>query len=289
MSRIAYVNGQYVSHRDGSVHIEDRGYQFGDGVYEVVLIHGSQIMDCDGHLDRLQRSLAEMDLPMPVSRPCFLMILRRMVALNHIKKGIIYLQVTRGVAKRDHKYPAHTVPALVMTAKHLHFTDVMSEDGVSAITAADERWARRDIKTIQLLANCRAKQKAAEQGAYEAILVMPDGSVSEGSSSNVWMVSAEGELVTREASNDILNGITRQSIAQIASERQMKIVNRSFTVADMLNAKEVFVTSATSLVTPITKIDDTVIANGKMGSLSAALRADYLEKTSRVSANERNA
>jgi D-alanine transaminase len=169
-----------------------------------------------------------------------------------------------------------------MTAKHLHFTDVMSEDGVSAITVADERWARRDIKTIQLLANCRAKQKAAEQGAYEAILVMPDGSVSEGSSSNVWIVSAEGELVTREASHDILNGITRRSVAQVASERQMKIVNRNFTVADMLNAKEVFVTSATSVVTPITKIDDTVIANGKMGSLSKALRADYLEKTPRV-------
>ena len=282
MSRIAYVNGRYVSHRDGVVHIEDRGYQFGDGVYEVVLVYNSELMDCDGHITRLERSLSEMDMPMPVSRPCLKLILHRLISLNHIKKGIIYLQVTRGVAPRDHAYPAHSTPALVMTAKHLHFRDVISDNGVKAITVPDERWARRDIKTIQLLANCRAKQLAAEQGAYEAIMVMPDGSVSEGSTSNVWILTADGELVTREASNDILNGITRQTITRIAAERQVHIVNRDFTVNDMLRAEEVFVTSATSIVTPVTEIDGKVIKDGKPGSLSAALRADYMEKADRT-------
>ncbi len=282
MSRIAYVNGRYVSHRDGAVHIEDRGYQFGDGVYEVVLVHNSELMDCEGHVTRLERSLSEMDMTMPVSRPCVIMILRRMISLNHIKKGIIYIQVTRGVAPRDHKYPAHSTPALVMTAKHLRFCEVMSDDGVKAITVPDERWARRDIKTTQLLANCRAKQRAAEQGAYEAIMVMPDGSVSEGSSSNVWILTSDGVLVTRKASNDILNGITRQTITRIASERQVQIVNRNFTVNEMLGAEEVFVTSATSIVTPVTEINGTVIKDGKTGSLSAALRADYLEKSDRT-------
>ena len=169
-----------------------------------------------------------------------------------------------------------------MTAKHLRFCEVISDDGVKAITVPDERWARRDIKTIQLLANCRAKQRAAEQGAYEAIMVMPDGSVSEGSSSNVWILTADGELITRKASNDILNGITRQTITRIAMERQVQIVNRDFTVNDMLAAEEVFVTSATSVVTPVTEIDGTVIKDGKIGSLSAALRADYFEKSDRT-------
>ena len=200
----------------------------------------------------------------------------RMIRLNHLQHGSIYLQITRGVARRDHKFPAASWPAMVMTAKHLASPPMSSQKGVAAITLADERWARRDIKTIQLLPNCLAKQRAAEAGAFEAILVMPDGSVSEGSSSNVWIVNTAGELVTRTANENILNGITRQSVQKIAQAHQLKMVERNFDVAEMLAAREVFITSATSIVTAVTQIDDRKIADGKIGRISAALREDYL-------------
>jgi D-alanine transaminase len=199
-----------------------------------------------------------------------------MIRLNYVVNGTIYLQVTRGVARRDHKFPSASQPALVMTAKLLASMPSPSQKGVAAITVADERWARRDIKTIQLLPNCLAKQEAAEKGAFEAILVMPDGSVSEGSSSNVWLVTDKGELVTRKANENILNGITRQSVKRIAGAHQLKVSERSFDVAEMLKAREVFITSATSIVTAVTKIDDTVISNGEIGVVSAALREGYI-------------
>jgi len=276
MSRVAYVNGRYIAHHQAAVHIEDRGYQFGDGVYEVVMVLNGQFVDYDGHIKRLYNSLNSIQMDVPISEPALQMIMTRMVRLNHLQHGSIYLQITRGVARRDHKFPAASWPAMVMTAKHLASPPMPAQKGVAAITAADERWARRDIKTIQLLPNCLAKQRAAEAGAFEAILVMPDGSVSEGSSSNVWIVNKAGELVTRTASENILNGITRQSVQRIAHEHQLKIIERNFDVAEMLAAREVFITSATSIVTAVIKIDDQEIADGKIGRISAALREDYL-------------
>ncbi len=276
MSRVAYVNGRYIAHHQAAVHIEDRGYQFGDGVYEVVMVLNGQFVDYDGHIKRLYNSLNSIQMDVPISEPALQMIMTRMVRLNHLQHGSIYLQITRGVARRDHKFPAASWPAMVMTAKHLASPPMPAQKGVAAITAADERWARRDIKTIQLLPNCLAKQRAAEAGAFEAILVMPDGSVSEGSSSNVWIVNKAGELVTRTASENILNGITRQSVQSWAHEHQLKIIERNFDVAEMLAAREVFITSATSIVTAVIKIDDQEIADGKIGRISAALREDYL-------------
>lgn len=276
MSRVAYVNGRYIAHHQAAVHIEDRGYQFGDGVYEVVMVLNGQFVDYDGHIKRLYNSLNSIQMDVPISEPALQMIMTRMVRLNHLQHGSIYLQITRGVARRDHKFPAASWPAMVMTAKHLASPPMPAQKGVAAITAADERWARRDIKTIQLLPNCLAKQRAAEAGAFEAILVMPDSSVSEGSSSNVWIVNKAGELVTRTASENILNGITRQSVQRIAHEHQLKIIERNFDVAEMLAAREVFITSATSIVTAVIKIDDQEIADGKIGRISAALREDYL-------------
>ena len=276
MSRVAYVNGRYIAHHQAAVHIEDRGYQFGDGVYEVVMVLNGQFVDYDGHIKRLYNSLNSIQMDVPISEPALQMIMTRMVRLNHLQHGSIYLQITRGVARRDHKFPAASWPAMVMTAKHLASPPMPAQKGVAAITAVDERWARRDIKTIQLLPNCLAKQRAAEAGAFEAILVMPDGSVSEGSSSNVWIVNKAGELVTRTASENILNGITRQSVQRIAYEHQLKIIERNFDVAEMLAAREVFITSATSIVTAVIKIDDQEIADGKIGRISAALREDYL-------------
>ena len=276
MSRVAYVNGRYLAHHQAAVHIEDRGYQFGDGVYEVVMVLNGQFVDYDGHIKRLYNSLKSIQIDIPISESALRVVMGRMIRLNHLQHGSIYLQITRGVARRDHKFPAVSWPAMVMTAKHLASPPLPDQKGVAAITLTDERWARRDIKTIQLLPNCLAKQRAAEAGAFEAILVMPDGSVSEGSSSNVWIVNTAGELVTRTVNENILNGITRQSVQKIAQAHQLKMVERNFDVAEMLAAREVFITSATSIVTAVTQIDDRKIADGKIGRISAALREDYL-------------
>lgn len=277
MSRIAYVNGRYIPHSQASVHVEDRGYQFADGIYEVVMVLNGQPIDYGGHLKRLYNSLKLIKIKANFSEASLRIIIARMIRLNHLVNGTIYVQVTRGVARRDHKFPTTSQPAIVMTAKLLASMPSPSQKGVAAITVADERWARRDIKTIQLLPNCLAKQEAAEKGAFEAILVMPDGSVSEGSSSNVWLVTDKGELVTRKANENILNGITRQSVQRIAGMHQLKVSERTFDVAEMLNAREVFITSATSIVTAVTKIDDTVISDGEIGVVSAALREDYIQ------------
>lgn len=277
MSRIAYVNGRYIPHSQASVHVEDRGYQFADGIYEVVMVLNGQPVDYDSHLKRLYNSLKLIKIKANFSEASLRIIIARMIRLNHLVNGTIYVQVTRGVARRDHKFPTASQPAIVMTAKLLASMPSPSQKGVAAITVADERWARRDIKTIQLLPNCLAKQEAAEKGAFEAILVMPDGSVSEGSSSNVWLVTDKGELVTRKANENILNGITRQSVQKIAGMHQLKVSERTFDVAEMLNAREVFITSATSIVTAVTKIDDTVISDGEIGVVSAALREDYIQ------------
>lgn len=276
MSRIAYVNGRYIRHADAAVHIEDRGYQFGDGIYEVITVINGKLYDCDGHMARLTRSLAEISLDNPLTEDVLMLVMTRLVRMNALKHGTIYLQITRGVARRDHKFPANAQSAIVMTVKHMRLAGRQNEAGVKAIIVDDLRWARRDIKTIQLLPNCLAKQAAAEQGAYEAIMVMPDGSVSEGSSSNVWILTHDNQLVTRPASHDILNGITRQSIEKIAKKRQISVEFRAFDTAEMLAAKEVFVTSATSLATAITQIDEHMISDGKVGEIAHALRADYL-------------
>ena len=276
MSRFAYVNGSYVSHCDAAVHIEDRGYQFGDGVYEVVLLINGKMADCDGHIKRLNRSLGELEIKCPVSEGAMRQIMARLTRINRLKTGIIYIQITRGVATRNHAFPKHTLASLIMTVKNVSVDTGRQLAGKSAITVPDQRWDRRDIKTIQLLPNCLAKQAASEQGAYEAIMVMPDGTVSEGASSNVWILNKDNQLITRQADEDILNGITRRTIKSIAAERQMEIEERSFSVDEMMQSKEVFVTSATSMVTALTHIDGKKINGGKVGLIASALKADYI-------------
>ena len=275
MSRFAYVNGSYHPLSEAAVHIEDRGYQFGDGVYEVVLVRHGRLHDLDGHLARLDRSLKEIFITPPVGERALRLIMARLVRLNRLVNGIIYLQITRGVARRDHKFPADAEPSLVLTTKSVHVE--AHTTGKAAITVKDERWARRDVKTIQLLPNCLAKQAASAKGAYEAIMVMPDGTISEGSSSNLWMVTPSGELITRQADHDILNGITRRAIMKLAEERQMPVIERPFTVAEALAAKELFVTSATSIAMPIIRLDDQEIGDGSAGEVALHLRAAYLE------------
>jgi len=275
MSRIAYVNGRYLLHKNASVHIEDRGYQFGDGVYEVVLVLNKKMIDFDSHFNRLNRSLNEICLEFTYSETTIKQIFKRLIRANLITNGLLYLQVTRGVAHRAHHFPTDVAPALVVTAKPTSIT--LHIDGRKAITTPDQRWDRRDIKTIQLLPNCIAKQEAVEQDAFEAIMVLKDGTITEGASSNLWMIDSENQLVTRKASSAILNGITKLRLTEIAGMHQYKVVERSFTVEEAINAKELFVTSATAIVTPIIQLDDHLIADGNAGPVAMALRSAYLE------------
>ena len=278
MSRIAYVNGRYVPHREAQVHIEDRGYQFADGVYEVILVHRGKLVDEIPHLDRLDRSLSELRIESPMPRAPMRQVLREMVRRNRINDGIVYIQATRGVARRDHPFPKNTKPALVMTSRRLAMPDrAKAEEGVAALTIPDIRWARCDIKAVALLPNVLGKQQAREAGAYEAWQVDDEGYVTEGTSTNTWIVTPDGELVTRQIGEQILSGITRATLIGLADKLGVKLVERRFSVEEALDAREAFVTSATSFVTPITKINDSVIGNGRAGSVAMGILDNYLD------------
>jgi D-alanine transaminase len=277
MSRIAYVNGRYVPHKDARVHIDDRGYQFGDGIYEVCAVRGGAMVDSVPHLDRLERSLREMAMAMPMSRAALESVMRETIRRNLVREGIVYLQLTRGVAPRDHAFPTNPKTQVVVTARNAKpHAAAMLEDGVKAVVQPDIRWGRCDIKTISLLPNCMAKQAARIAGAYEAILVDEAGVVTEGSSSNAWIVTPDGTLVTRPPSNEILNGITRLEILKIARALGLAFEERAFTLEEMRRAREAFVSSASSYAMPITQLDDAPIANGKPGTLSLKLREAYV-------------
>ena len=278
MSRIAYVNGRYLPHRDASVHIEDRGYQFADGVYEVCEIFGGLIVDETRHLDRLERSLRELAIRMPMGRTSLRVLIREVVRRNRVRDGLVYLQVTRGVARRDHAFPSpDTPPALVVTAKSISRAkgDNLAAEGVAVITLPDNRWARVDIKSIGLLPNAIAKQKAKEAGAREAWFVDRDGFVTEGSSTTAWIVTKEGVLVTRPNGTDILPGITRVTATEVARRQGLKIEERKFTVAEAKAAREAFITAASTIVIPVVRIDGATVATGHPGSIAGHLRAAF--------------
>ena len=277
MSRTAYVNGRYVPHAHAAVHIEDRGYQFADGVYEVTTIHGGQFIDADGHLDRLERSLAALRMAPPLSRRALKAVMRQMVRRNRIVNGLVYLQVTRGVARRDHPFPEVSTSALVLTARHTPAFDATAADGVAVITLPDTRWKHCDIKSVALLANVLGKQEARDAGAYEAWLVDDAGYVTEGTSSNAWIVTGAGELLTRHADSAILNGITRQALLGLAANEGIEFAERAFTVAEAHAAREAFLTSSTSFVKPVARIDDHALGNGQRGPLTSRIAAYYAE------------
>lgn len=278
MPRIAYVNGRYVDHRMARVHVEDRGYQFADGVYEVVHLFRHRLIDEDPHLDRLDRSLRELQIPWPMHRNAMKIAMHEIVRRNGYATGLLYIQVTRGVAARDHKFPKTVSPSLVMTVRPVsEFPDEMRDNGVSIVTIEDIRWGRCDIKTVALLPNILGKQSAAEAGAYEAWMYDSGDFITEGTSSNAWIVTGDGVLVTRPAGNDILRGITRQAILELAVELGIPFEERKFSRREALEAREAFMSNSSHFVTPVTRIDDTVIANGKPGSLSSALHARYIE------------
>jgi D-alanine transaminase len=260
------------------VHIEDRGYQFADGVYEVCEVRGGCLIDERRHMERLQRSLDALRIAMPMTRAALSVVLRETVRRNRVHDGLVYLQVTRGVAPRDHAFPAaDTPPAVTVTAKgyDLAARDRAAGEGIAVITVPENRWPRVDIKSVSLLPNVLAKQAAREQGAKEAWFVDAEGFVTEGSSSNAWIVTRDSRLVTRPAESGILRGITRTVVLQVAKQQGLVIEERPFTVAEAHEAREAFVTSATQIVTPVVRIDGRPVANGAPGLVATALRRDF--------------
>ncbi|MBL6457793.1 D-amino-acid transaminase [Belnapia sp. T6] len=268
MSRIAYVNGRYIEQRQAGVNIEDRGYQFGDGIYEVVHLHGGRFIDEERHLARLERSLREIRLPMPMSRLALRHVLAEVARRNRVTEGLLYMQVTRGVARRDHAFPNPEVPpALVVTVKRIPpYPNSVDRWGARAITMPDLRWARRDIKSINLLPNCLARQAAREQGAIEAILYdEATGMVTEGAATNFWIVDAEGTIRTRQLDHVILPGCTRGALMAEMQAAGLRFEEREFSLEEARNAREAFLTSATSFVKPILALDGKPVGDGKVG------------------------
>ena len=280
--RVAYVNGRYLPHASAGVHIEDRALQLGDGIYEVFNIMDGQPLDEEGHLDRMERSLRELGMPMPMSRAALKLVTREMIARNRMATGFIYLQVTRGAVKRDHVPPVDGPrPTLIMTMRAQDLAGLAQrlEKGIAVSTQPDIRWGRRDIKTVNLLPNLMAKQAAKQAGAFEAWLVDDEGYVTEGSSTNAWIVDHDGNIITRDLTNAILPGVTRRIMLDAAAEAQMKVVERKFTVAEALAAKEAFLSSATGAAIPVVRIDGQAIGDGVPGPLTQRIRDLYAARS----------
>jgi D-alanine transaminase len=280
MSRVTYVNGRYLPHARASVHVEDRGYQFADGVYEVCEVRAGNLIDEAGHLDRLERSLAALRIQAPKSREALRLVLREVVRRNRVRDGLVYIQVTRGVAPREHAFPkAGTRASLVVSARRLDraLLDDRARKGVRVVTMPDERWLRPDIKSISLLPNVLAKQAAKEKGAQEAWLVDAQGFVTEGSASNAWIVLHDGTIVTRQADRSILRGVTRTSLLDVIERLGYRLDERPFRVEEATAAAEAFLTGATTLVTPIISIDGHPIGSGEPGHVVLKLRLELIK------------
>ena len=276
MSRIVYVNGKYLPHGKAAVHVEDRGYQFADGVYEVFAVENGRLADAGPHFERLERSLRELEIAPAVSRAALDHIIREVIRRNRLRIGIVYLQVTRGVARRDHGFPADASTSLVITARRGgRPSPALQDAGVNVITVPDIRWQRCDIKSVSLLPNVLAKQEARRAGAFEAWQVDKDGFVTEGSSTNAWIVDADGHLVTRQLESAILSGITRLVLSDLAEREGIEIVERRFSADEAKAAPEAFLTSTTSFVMPVIRIDEADIGNGEPGPVTKKLRTLY--------------
>jgi D-alanine transaminase len=278
MSRIAYVNGRYLPLAHASVNVEDRGYQFSDGVYEVCEVRGGKLVDERRHMARLKFSLSELRIAMPMSPAALSVVLHEVVRRNRVRWGIVYLQINRGVSRRDHAFPPPgTTPSIVVTARNMDFAaaEKMAENGVAVISVPENRWARPDIKSVSLLPNVLAKQAAREQGAREAWFIDTEGRVTEGSSSNAWIVTRDGKVVTRQADHGILKGITRTVVLDTIAAQGLKLEERAFTLDEAHEAREAFITSASQIVLPVVMIDGRPVGNGAPGLIASALRRDF--------------
>jgi D-alanine transaminase len=281
MARLAYVSGRFVRQAEATVSIEDRGFQFGDGVYEVWAVMDGRLADAEGHFVRLERSLGELAIPMPMSRAALTVALRETVRRNRVRWGTVYLQVTRGAARRDHVFPAAPVaPTVVISARAADpaAAEARAARGAGAITLPESRWSRCDIKSVNLLPNVLAKQAAREAGAFEAWFVDSGGLVTEGASSNAWIVDQEGVIRTRDLGANILRGVTRLSLLDVAREAGYAVEERPFTVDEALSAREAFMTGAGTLLMPIVSLDGRPIGNGHPGEVARTLRAAYIRR-----------
>jgi D-alanine transaminase len=277
MSRVAYVGRQYLPHRLAAVHIEDRGYQFADGVYEVIAVVAGHLVDEEPHIARLARSLSELRITPPLSDRAVKIVVREIIRRNRVREGTVYLQITRGVAPRDHAFPQAPKPVLVVTSRSRKSADPHVADiGVAVITIPDIRWRRCDIKSVALLPNVLGKQQAKESGAYEAWQVDDHGQVTEGTSTNAWIVTADGSVVTRRADTAILNGIARLAVLDIIHREGYRFAERPSTVAEAKTASEAFLTSMTAELRPVVKIDGDPVGGGVPGHFSLRLRELYL-------------
>ena len=278
MANISYVNGLYCNIQDAKISINDRGYHFGDAVYEVILYNDGIFYDYDGHIKRLFNSLKLINIKFHLSEQQLKIIIKNLFKLNRVNFGSIYIQVSRGVADRNHSYfglNSKPVLTMIVSKKKNNISDDIK--GVKAITMVDNRWSRPDIKTTQLLPNVLAKTYANEKNAYEGIFIDHEGYVTEGSSSNIWIINNDNEILTREIDGKILSGITRKTISQFAKKNNFKLLEKKFTKEEMLKSKEVFLTSASSFVTPIIEIDNIKINNGIIGKKSIELRDSYFK------------
>ena len=278
MSRVIYVNGRYKPYQEAAIHAEDRGFQFGDSVYEVVEVLGGKLIDEARHLDRLQRSLHEIQMAMPMSRAALILVIRETLRRNTVRDGIVYLQVSRGAGPRDFAFPDVTVPpTLVVIARAQSQSKLASlaEVGISVVTLPDIRWGRSDIKTVMLLPACLAKASAKSSGAREAWFIDAEGFITEGASSNAWIVTTGGTLVTRHLDNRILGGVTRAGVKDVAQRDGIAVKERPFTLSEALDAREAFITSATNTVMPVVKIDGRTIGSGRPGPVTQRLRSAF--------------
>jgi len=283
MSRFAYVNGRFVRHGEAAVHIEDRGYQLADGVYEVWAVFDGKLADAEGHFARLWRSLDELRIAHPMGEAALTCVLREAVRRNSVRDGLVYLQVTRGVARRDHAFPNPAVPpSIVVTAKSVDrkAAEAKAALGASVISVPENRWGRCDIKSVGLLPNALAKQAARERGAIEAWFVDDLGLVTEGASSNAWIIDAEGNLRTRDTNANILRGVTRSTLLEVIREAGLPINEKPFTIADAQAAREAFITGAGTLVMPIVRVDGVTVGNGAPGPVATRLRDLYIRRAS---------
>lgn len=280
MSRTVYLNGEYLPEEEAKVSIFDRGFVMGDAVYEVTSVLGGKILEFEGHMIRLDRSMRELEMSCDLTRDEWLAIHRELIARNNIEEGLVYLQVSRGNAgDRDFHYPPKGTPATVVLytqAKPGLAADPKAKKGIKVISIPDLRWHRRDIKTVQLLYPSMAKMAAEAQGKDDAWFV-EEGFVTEGSSNNVYIVK-NGKIITRQLSNDILHGITRASLLKYAAEAQMEVEERPFTIAEAQAADEAFYTSASAFVMPVVEVDGAAVGGGKVGPVATRLREIYLEE-----------
>ncbi len=281
MGRIAYVNGRFVPHAEAFVHIEDRGYQLADAVYEVWALFDGKLADAEGHFARLERSLLELSIDMPMSRAALTIVLREAVRRNRVREGLVYLQVSRGVAPRDHAFPdPPPAPAVIVTVSRVDrlATEARAARGVGVVTTPESRWGRCDIKTVGLLPNVLAKQKARAAGAVEAWFVDDLGLVTEGASSNAWIVDRNGVLRTRDTNANILRGVTRHTLIDVIRETGLQVEERPFTPDEAVEAREAFITGAGSIVLPVVSVDGKPVGEGVPGPVAMRLRRLYIER-----------